>query len=98
MDEAPVLLTLSRIGNHCVVDASPEEEACSSASLVMGVKPNGKITTVKKLGSGSFHPATLNEALGTGVGIATEIHDALRAKLIQEEKIGARREKVGFLS
>ena len=31
--QAPVLVTLTRIGNHCVVDATPEEESCSSASL-----------------------------------------------------------------
>ena len=41
LDRAPVLVTLSRIGNHCVVDPTPEEEACSSASLVMGVSPKG---------------------------------------------------------
>ena len=26
-------------GNYCVVDPTPEEEACSCASLVMGVTP-----------------------------------------------------------
>ena len=97
IDKAPVLVTLSRIGNHCVVDATPEEEACSSASLVMGVLPDGRVTTVKKLGSGSFHPGTMNEALNTGVLIAQEIHDALKVKLEEEERLGTKRQKVGFL-
>ena len=41
LERAPVLVTLSRIGNHCIVDPTPEEEACSSASIVMGVTPKG---------------------------------------------------------
>jgi len=97
MDRAPVLVTLSRIGNHCVVDATPEEEACSSATLVMGVAPKGEVTTLKKMGSGSFHPATIHEALATGVEIAQEVHAALKAKLLQEEKLGSKRQKFGFL-
>lgn len=44
---APVLVTLSRIGNHCVVDPTPEEEACSSSSLVIGVAPDGRISAIR---------------------------------------------------
>ena len=44
-----IAVSLSRIGNHCVVDASPEEEACSSAALVLAVTPKGRLTTVKKV-------------------------------------------------
>ena len=42
LERAPVLVTLSRIGNYCVADPTPEEEACSSASLVISVTPKGK--------------------------------------------------------
>lgn len=39
----PLLVTICKIGEHCVVDPSAEEEVCSSASLVVGVSnQNGK--------------------------------------------------------
>jgi len=97
MQEAPVLITLNRIGNHVVVDATPEEEACTSASMVMAVKPSGGITTLKKSGSGSFHTASTNEAMSIGVEVAQEVHQALRSKLTQEENMGSNRRKFGFL-
>ncbi len=37
----------SRTGNHCVVDPTPEEEACSSASLVIGVVPDGRMSAIR---------------------------------------------------
>ena len=48
LDRAPVLVTLSRIGNFCVVDPTPEEEACSSASLVISVTPKGNLVQLIK--------------------------------------------------
>jgi exosome complex RNA-binding protein Rrp42 (RNase PH superfamily) len=37
-----------------LVDASPEEEACCAAALIVGVSPNKKITTTSIPGHGSF--------------------------------------------
>lgn len=37
VDSIPILVTICKIGEHCVVDPSAEEEVCSSASLVVGV-------------------------------------------------------------
>ena len=61
-----IQVTLSRIGNCCVVDPTPEEEACSASSLVMGVTPSGRVTTLRKMGSGSFHQQTLTAAIELG--------------------------------
>lgn len=46
VDSIPILVTICKIGEHCVVDPSAEEEVCSSASLVVGVsvrEENGKL-------------------------------------------------------
>ena len=32
----------ARVGGQCVVDPSPEEEECSSASLLVAVTPDGQ--------------------------------------------------------
>ncbi|XP_053611524.1 exosome complex component RRP42 [Plodia interpunctella] len=39
---APLLITLCKIGDKCVVDPSAEEESCSVISLVVGVTGNPK--------------------------------------------------------
>jgi len=97
LNNAPILVTLSRIGNHCIVDSTLEEECCSSASLVVAVTPSGSLATVRKVGGGSFHPATLVSATKMAVSVATEINRVLMAKLDQEELLGENREKIGFL-
>jgi len=97
VSKAPVLVTLTRIGNHCIVDATPEEEACSGASLVVAVTPSGGLATVNKVGGGSFHSDTLISATRLAVGVGTEMDQAMMEKVRQEEEMGLRREKVGFL-
>lgn len=37
IDNIPILVTVCKIGDCCVVDPSAEEEQCSTASLVVGV-------------------------------------------------------------
>nr|ACO15069.1 Exosome complex exonuclease RRP42 [Caligus clemensi] len=54
VSNAPVLVTLNRIGHFCIADASPNEEACSSAAMVIAVSPSGRISSLRKIGDGSF--------------------------------------------
>lgn len=45
IDNIPILVTVCKIGDCCVVDPSAEEEQCSTASLVVAVsKRNDKCT------------------------------------------------------
>ena len=46
-----------------MVDPSSEEEMCSSASVVVSVMPNGRISSILKMGYGSLQPTTLSKAL-----------------------------------
>ena len=52
-----------QIGNHYLVDPTPEEECCSSSGIVVAVSGNKKITAVRKIGSGSLHPESLASML-----------------------------------
>lgn len=97
LTNAPVLVTLSRIGNHCIVDPTPEEEACAASCLVLGVTGRGKVTTVKKTGSGSFNAQGMAEALKVGVEIGQEVNELLLKKLNEEEAMGLERPEFGFL-
>lgn len=83
---APCLVTLCKIGDHCLVDPSPEEEVCSTASIVLAVAENSFITSVFKAGVGSFHPQTLRETFSEGQEIGIELNQALMDALAREEE------------
>lgn len=60
---APLLITVCKVGDFCVVDPSAEEEECSAVSVVVGVsyKDNGdgSIAMIRTSGDGSLHTDTL---------------------------------------
>ena len=52
-----------QIGSSHVVDATAEEEACSSARLLMAVTPSGNIAALLKHSDGSLHPDTVTHMM-----------------------------------
>ncbi len=82
----PLLVTLARVGNHCVADPTPEEEACSSSSLVVGVAPDGRVSAIRKLGAGGFHPETAREALEAASELGKTVQAELARRLEEDER------------
>ncbi|CAH0385076.1 unnamed protein product [Bemisia tabaci] len=95
--KAPVLVTLSKIGDNCVVDPTAEEETCSVASIVVAVLDSGSLTAVIKIGEGSVHEQTLIETIKTAQKIGVELNSSLMTALNQEESLGPKRQRFGFL-
>ncbi|CAH2283205.1 exosome complex component RRP42 [Pelobates cultripes] len=93
----PCIVTLSRIGHRQVVDATLQEEACSLASLLVSVTSTGILTFMRKLGSGSLDPESIFEMIETGKRVAKSLHVSLQSVLNQEESLGKKRQKIGFL-
>ncbi|XP_068261001.1 exosome complex component RRP42 isoform X1 [Nyctibius grandis] len=63
VDDVPCIVTLSKIGYRHVVDATPQEEACSLASLLISVTSKGALTSMKKMGRGSLDPESIFEMM-----------------------------------
>ncbi|CAB3240356.1 unnamed protein product [Arctia plantaginis] len=97
---APLLVTLCKIGDKCVVDPSAEEESCSVISVIVGITgiPNcycdggdaveekeGKFTTIDMSGPGSLAPKTLKNAVSQGI-IAAKLLDKALAKALLRER------------
>lgn len=57
----PLSITLTRIGNHFLVDTTLEEELCTSARLAVGVTAAGRVVSAKKGGRGGIQPTALQE-------------------------------------
>ena len=93
----PVLVTISKIGNHHVVDATLEEEFCSHASLIVGVTAKGLVTGVKKAGSGSLCLESINEMLETAKKVGKRVNQGFNKHMKLEKGMSKSLDKVGYL-
>jgi exosome complex component RRP42 len=83
-ETAPILVTVCKIGESCVVDPSIEEEICSTGSAVIGVSGD-KITTIKTISGGSLHPETLDTCIDLAMSTSRKLNEQLLIALKQEE-------------
>ncbi|XP_057337025.1 exosome complex component RRP42 [Microplitis mediator] len=97
VESFPVLVTLCKIGDNCIVDPIAEEEACAAASVVISVIPTGEITSVVKTGYGSLQPATFIKTLQTAITVGKKLNESLMDALRKEESLGPKRSIVSFL-
>lgn len=93
----PVVVTLTKVAAHCVVDASLREEACADGRIVVGVSPSGAITSVTKLGARGVHPELMLEMLQQGRDAGRALLEELEKALGEEAAKGEDRKIVGFL-
>ncbi|XP_059899977.1 exosome complex component RRP42 [Gadus macrocephalus] len=98
VDNVPCIVTLCKVGPRHVVDATLQEKACSVASLIMAVTPAGTCTCMRKVGGGSLDPESIFEMTEAGKRVGRALHGPLKALLSQEEALGQKRQKVGFLA
>ncbi|XP_026731349.1 exosome complex component RRP42 [Trichoplusia ni] len=110
---APLLVTLCKIGDKCVVDPSAEEESCSVISVIVGITGNsscycednsspetgGKFTTIDMNGPGSVAPKTLKDAINQGIVAAKLLDKSLGEALLRErqESVKLKKYSYGFL-
>ncbi|XP_054739748.1 exosome complex component RRP42 [Anastrepha obliqua] len=102
IENLPILVTVCKIGDSCVVDPSAEEEECSIASVVVGVsKRNGKsyMSNVHTIGEGSLHKDTMHNCVLLGLSAADDLNNELvKALNVEEQRVGSkRRNTIGFL-
>eukprot|EP00727_Mastigamoeba_balamuthi_P005015 m51a1_g14511 putative exosome component 7 (286) ;mRNA; f:831227-832719 len=94
-DTIPVCVTLTKIGQHYIVDATTEEELCMGARLTVGVTPKGNVCALQKSGKGGLPPSLLNDMVQCAQKIGMTII-AKMGKALELDADAARR-KVGFL-
>lgn len=84
-EDLPILMTVCKIGDYCIVDPSIDEEICSTSSAVVGISSN-KITSIKTICGGSFHPDTLDKCIDLTISTAKYLNEKLMTALKQEER------------
>ena len=93
----PILVTVNKVGSRHIVDATPEEEHCSSASLIFGITNKGLVAGVKKVGHGSLFPESITEMLETAKDVGKHINHAFVKLMKTESAIAKDVEKTGYL-
>ncbi|XP_056154577.1 exosome complex component RRP42 [Lampris incognitus] len=97
VENVPCVVTLCKVGHRYVVDATLQEKACSVANLIISVTQKGMLTCVRKMGGGSLDPESIFEMTEAGKRLGKALHAPLMKLLHEEESLGKKREKVGFL-
>ncbi|XP_053670668.1 exosome complex component RRP42 [Anopheles nili] len=102
---APILVTVGKIGDQCVVDPSAEEEECSAVSVTIGISccsdVNQAVTTVRTSGEGSIRLDTLKKCIDLASSAGAFLDKALMSALKNDEQRNSKglgkRQIYGFL-
>ncbi|XP_022094545.1 exosome complex component RRP42-like [Acanthaster planci] len=91
----PVLVTVSKVGQQHVVDATLEEEACCLACIVMAVNPKGALVGMEKKGASSLTLNSIQDMITTGKKVGMNLNSNLSSVL---QEIGQNTSSTGLLS
>lgn len=80
----PCFITLLKVGQQFILDATQEEEACAVGSLALAVTASGKIAALFKAGTGSLHPENVVDVIEVGRDIGISLNAAIAAGLEAE--------------
>lgn len=81
--DLPILITLTRIEDSYVADATEEEETAGIARLTMAFNDRGELSYTRKSGTGSLQPEPLKHVLHEATQLAMSIHRDLDNQLKQ---------------
>ncbi|XP_063706180.1 exosome complex component RRP42 [Culicoides brevitarsis] len=98
--KVPLLVTLCKVGDDCIIDPTAEEEECKIASLVVGVccqsETEATIATIRTSGTGSISQETLSKQLKMSLNGALCVNKLLMETLKRCEEL-PEDHTVGFL-
>jgi len=95
VSNVPVLITLNKIGDCFLVDATAEEEACSDSQLLVSVNRTGQICSMQEYQGGRVNPELMFEMIEVGKTVGTELNEKLM-KALKRDEDRADDPKVGF--
>jgi len=94
--DIPITVTLYKIGDEFLLDATLEEEYCSDTQLIVAVNNSGTVCSVLKKGPGAINPELIMEMIEAGKKHGTEICNQLIKTLERKAQLPPVL-RVGFL-
>ncbi|KAF9934795.1 Exosome complex component RRP42 [Linnemannia zychae] len=83
-ENMPICVTLNKIGARHIVDASPLEELCTEAKLVVAVNRSGELCGLQKGQDGGIEPSLLLEMIQFGKTLGQTLIKQLDAQIKAE--------------
>ncbi|XP_024538320.1 exosome complex component RRP42 [Selaginella moellendorffii] len=71
--KVPLIITLTKIGRHYIVDATPEEEMGMSSAVSVAVNSKGLILGLTKRGDGGLDPSVVTDMISVAKHIARDL-------------------------
>ncbi|KXN69097.1 exosome component 7 [Conidiobolus coronatus NRRL 28638] len=69
-EDIPLIVSLNKIGEKYVVDATLVEEGCAQGKVMVGVNKSGRVALVQKVGRGAIDLGMVSEMVETGKKLA----------------------------
>lgn len=70
VQDVPLFVSITRIGDNYVVDPTEEEEASSISSFILSLTNKGEIVYTKKLGSGGLRSEPFKDQISVSENFA----------------------------
>jgi exosome complex component RRP42 len=80
-DNVPIIVTLSSIGGHFVVDASHEEEACSTCQVSVAINEKDGICGMTKEGKGGISLRKYSQIVPLAVEVSKLLLEKMNCKI-----------------
>ncbi len=74
----PVTITITKVGDHFLVDPDLEEEKVMNTRISIGVKDDDNVCAIQKGGSGNLSPEEIGRALDLAVKKSRELRKAIK--------------------
>jgi len=85
VSNVPLLITLNKIGDNFLVDASAEEECCCDGQLLVSVNEAGCICSTQQQGGGRINPELCCDMIDVARAVGMELNQKLMKTLQRSE-------------
>lgn len=81
----PVIITLTKVGRHYIVDATPEEESHMNSAVSMSVNRQGHICGLTKRGSAGLDPSVILDMISVAKHVSEQMMNKLDSEIAAAE-------------
>ncbi|KAL8542176.1 hypothetical protein ACS0TY_003149 [Phlomoides rotata] len=81
----PVIITLTKVGRHCIVDATTEEESQMSSAVTVSINRQGRICGLTKRGGAALDPSVILDMISVAKHASEQLINKLDSEIAAAE-------------
>ncbi|XP_047976654.1 exosome complex component RRP42-like isoform X1 [Salvia hispanica] len=81
----PVIVTLTKVGRHYIVDATTEEESQMSSAVSVSINRQGRICGLTKRGGAGLHPTVILDMVSAAKHVSEQLMNKLDSEIAAAE-------------